>query len=768
MRALLVLGLVACNGGDDGTPSDGSVADDTAPEECTLPLTCAEAVQLECTGSLTPAELADPTGCPDIAVSDDAPADGFPVGATTVIFADATYDATCTVDLTVTDTVAPMVACEAAVTLVSADGSAVAAPAALGVEDTCWNDLTAPPTPATLDVGVTDVVYYATDGAGNVGSCTTQVAVLDGRPPSGLHLLSASSVSEKTWVTLAFDPTPGADVTSMRLEAGGTAEGPWTTVDLLLPHEIWVDDVVLELPQVWFRLVSVTDGGDGGASDPLLVHSVVQDGYDIDGVDVPGLPFDTTLYGVVRHPADLSAGPYPLVILLHGNHGNCRVIGTTNDYCATLTTHECPYDGYEPTPNAEGMAFQAETLAAQGYVAVSISGNAVNCRSDYIFERSALILEHLRTWQDWNAQPGGVYQGAVDLDRVGLIGHSRGGEAVAHVPSLLLDNPIEGLAVRSVFSIAPVDFHGAEVEGTPFGVVLPACDGDVSTLNGRDIYDRSVHPSHEVVRSQAFTIGSNHNFYSTEWTFDDSIYACPSEARIGGLPQRVWLESVIGPWFNATLKGAALPAILEAEGRTPPAVELRAARELDVRWSHAAATRLVIDDFTGPGAPDTNLLALLNAYSGFSSVSACAPYTCGSAFDHAKSAVTLTWDNGAATAATFTLGGLDASGAAALSFRVVSRRSTANEGRTAQDLLVVVVDGDGDEAVVPLADLTVVPHLYLADDVREILQTVRVPLERVVEANPAVDLAALAALTIELGVDGFGGSVHVTDVELAY
>ena len=48
MRALLVLGLVACNGGADGTPSDDSVAHDThdtAPEECTLPLTCAEAVQ---------------------------------------------------------------------------------------------------------------------------------------------------------------------------------------------------------------------------------------------------------------------------------------------------------------------------------------------------------------------------------------------------------------------------------------------------------------------------------------------------------------------------------------------------------------------------------------------------------------------------------------------------------------------------------------------------------------------------------------------------
>ena len=51
------------------------------------------------------------------------------------------------------------------------------------------------------------------------------------------------------------------------------------------------------------------------------------------------------------------------------------------------------------TPNAEGYVYLMETLAASGYVTVSVSANALNCRDDFIPERTQLLLEHLRRWQ---------------------------------------------------------------------------------------------------------------------------------------------------------------------------------------------------------------------------------------------------------------------------------------------------------------------------------------------------------------------------------
>ena len=39
--------------------------------------------------------------------------------------------------------------------------------------------------------------------------------------------------------------------------------------------------------------------------------------------------------------------------------------------------------------------------------------------------------EHLRLWREWQGDPENPLHGLADLDRIALIGHSRGGEAVA-------------------------------------------------------------------------------------------------------------------------------------------------------------------------------------------------------------------------------------------------------------------------------------------------------------------------------------------------
>jgi hypothetical protein len=147
----------------------------------------------------------------------------------------------------------------------------------------------------------------------------------------------------------------------------------------------------------------------------------------------------------VRHPADLSGGPYPLALLLHGNHGNCRRSSydfsgsnpALDDACVTTNTGACP-GGARPSPNAEGLAALAETLAAHGYVVASVDANAVNCRDlqrgsrpdGFIGQRAQMLVEHLRRWRSFASAEGAepfaqAFSGHVDLGRVALFGHGQ-------------------------------------------------------------------------------------------------------------------------------------------------------------------------------------------------------------------------------------------------------------------------------------------------------------------------------------------------------
>jgi hypothetical protein len=65
-------------------------------------------------------------------------------------------------------------------------------------------------------------------------------------------------------------------------------------------------------------------------------------------------------WGVVAAPD--GAGPYPVVLLLHGNHPTCPTDTGGG-------TWPCP-EGTE-NPNHEGLAYLAEALAERGFVAVA-------------------------------------------------------------------------------------------------------------------------------------------------------------------------------------------------------------------------------------------------------------------------------------------------------------------------------------------------------------------------------------------------------------
>lgn len=775
-------GSTGTDGESDDAAGTGDDDDDDADETagaCDDPfeLTCPDDVTVECEGPQTTVELDEPVAaCADWEVTREG-GDAFDVGQTNVTFnldGDGMSES-CTTQVTVTDSVGPELVCPAMEVFVRPDPDAIVAVPSAMATDVCSADVDVGASPAELPTGTTQVEYTATDGSGNTSTCSVELAVIDVFAPQQFQVVDATLLGNgATEVTFGWEPFDSSLVSGYRLESGPAEDGPWTEVATAADDE---ELLTLELPEdaAYYRMVTTSGAGDGGATPARPVYAIADAAYDIRDVPVPTVQFLTTLYGVVRHPVALSEGPFPLVVMLHGNHGNCRSApDDPNDYCSTSQDHECALGDFT-TPNAEGLAYLAETLAAQGMVAVTISGNAMNCRDDFIFERSQLIGEHLRFWQDWNDGTGefaGTFQNALDLTRVGLFGHSRGGDAVSNVPGILANTPIPGVAVRSIFSLAPTDFHQVEVRDTNLAVLLPSCDGDVFNLIGMDHYDRSTDFDDGVHQSQLMFIGANHNFFNTEWQISDqefqppNPFCTPDDAYLMQVQQHS-LSALLGPWFLQTLEDDAPVDHQRADAPQPGFYDSYAGADLDWRWSYSSNERTVIDAFEGNNSPGQNGLGGNNTFTDWLLAERCNGQSCDPNFFHDQWVMRLLWDEtNTAPSAALELAGLDASAAEALSFRVVSRVSTLNTGLDTQEFTIRVTDSGGEQAELLLSDVKTIEHLYPGNAVREILETVRVPTAMLSADNPALDLGSLALLELEMTAMPTG-SVIVTDFELA-
>ena len=81
-----------------------------------------------------------------------------------------------------------------------------------------------------------------------------------------------------------------------------------------------------------------------------------------------------------------------------------------------------------------------------------------------------------------------------------------------------------------MLALAPVNYTQAKMPyGTNYGVLLPACDGDVSTLQGARFFENAKYPTittptavDNFAKVQWYVQGTNHNFFNTVWTQDDA------------------------------------------------------------------------------------------------------------------------------------------------------------------------------------------------------------------------------------------------------
>ncbi len=222
--------------------------------------------------------------------------------------------------------------------------------------------------------------------------------------------------------------------------------------------------------------------------------------------------------------APQGAGPFPLVLIVHGNHEM--------------------QDFSDP-----GYAYLGELLASQGFILVSVDENFLNSAMDDMINplarrdgaendaRGWMLLEHLAQWRTWNADPKNPLYGKVDMEHIGIIGHSRGGEAVAvaaafnaldHYPddaTLAFDYHFK---LGAVAAIAPVDGqYKARERPTPlkdvnYFVIHGSLDGDVTSFMGSSQYARDrLTGEVPTFKAQLYVKDADHNQFNTGWGRND-------------------------------------------------------------------------------------------------------------------------------------------------------------------------------------------------------------------------------------------------------
>lgn len=204
-------------------------------------------------------------------------------------------------------------------------------------------------------------------------------------------------------------------------------------------------------------------------------------------------------------------GSFPLVLIVHGNHG-------MEDY------------------SDDGYAYLGEVLASRGFITVSVDQNYINGTWSGDFQgkemaaRGWLLLEHLALWRDWNQSPGHRFETKVDMENIALIGHSRGGEAVsiAHSFNALSQFPDDatvpfdfGFNIKALVAVAQVDqrYHRrVKLRDVDFFSIHGSYDSDEPAYHGLRQMNRIRYSGKGYnFKAGVYLHGANHGQFNSGW-----------------------------------------------------------------------------------------------------------------------------------------------------------------------------------------------------------------------------------------------------------
>lgn len=515
--------------------------------------------------------------------------------------------------------------------------------------------------------------------------------------------------------------------------------------------------------------------------------------------DERGMRLPMHLRGSLHLPE--GEGPFPVLVFVHGYHGTCSypLLPQLDWYWGNSTPGPlggCPEARpiVEPADSFRGYDFFSGALASHGYAVASIDAGELNdnwIAYDWTLRAKLVLrtLDHLETseWKD-----------RLDLDRVGIMGHSRGGQGVNTALEMNLARPAdERHGILAVFGLAPVDATSEStlLEGAAYATLLPYCDGDVWNLAGARTFDRARFLDDGFPKYQFLVMGSNHNYYNTMWARNSNDAGwmtddfCGKPAPEGGFLalDDVLLHGghIMSAFFRAHVGGEAqfLP-FLRGDAPLPPeacptvAVDCEAI--LHVSYHPPAPDRLVVEDALTRDALTTNDLGGASALDGFAASRWCRAEDCETGFRSGEApALHLAWTSPSTYAMTFPA--QDVSSFRTLSFRIgVDFLDARNPADAPQDLRLVLQDARGREASARVLDHSLATYAPPAqgdgsgnregvlffgwrgdENGRLVLNEVRVPLS----AFEGVALEEITSLSLVFDQTE-SGAVLLTDVML--
>jgi dienelactone hydrolase len=268
------------------------------------------------------------------------------------------------------------------------------------------------------------------------------------------------------------------------------------------------------------------------------------------GFDMDKLPLNARVW----YPE--GPGPFPLVLMVHGNH--------------TMSEFSDP-----------GYAYLGELLASRGFILASVDENFLN--SGLFHDppkqqavRGWMLLEHLKLWREWNLAAGNPFRGKVDMSRIALMGHSRGGEAVAtaaafnHMQFAPENANIRfdyGFEIQSLVAIAPVDGQYKPagrhrwISDVNYLTLQGAHDADVSSFMGSRQWDHLRYTKNGPwFKTELYAYRANHGQFNTVWGRSDAgdgpaSWLLNLKALMPGPEQRRISKTYISAFLEATLHG---------------------------------------------------------------------------------------------------------------------------------------------------------------------------------------------------------------------
>lgn len=354
------------------------------------------------------------------------------------------------------------------------------------------------------------------------------------------------------------------------------------------------------------------------------------------------------------YPDLQSGGPFPIVFFVHGRNFTCW-----NSQGNTVVAWPCPTTispTMHPYLNYQGYRDIAHRLASQGIIAVSISANGLSSATITNDAYQQLIEYHLDHWRATNADTfPGAWLNKINFARVGLVGHSRGGEGVMDYAA---ENPRN---VAAVMGIAPTGGGTlAPINSAPLALLLGYCDGDTEDLNGTGYVDLARYSS-VADANPKYTflgLGANHSYFNRFWTphteggpiilsppeigpeewelldpNEDEWEAnygsdshCTGNSRLSGAEQRGLGLAYTTAFFRTHLLGQTqYQSILRGDALPPPSAMTQ---EAYVGYLSGASDQSEINRYTDPLGTNTTWTSGVNASicSGSSSAAtACQP-----------------------------------------------------------------------------------------------------------------------------------------------